>query len=688
MRTQFPTCQQIALGVGYSGNFQVLGLGRIPRARRTTPYLAAWQAPSTGAWMVPSYNALDFAPELDSMVVCKGNSGNLQVIGLADNRIYLAAWQDNKSGTWHEFKNNPLDPDGSWWKAITLGQYQNNLYIVGIGGDDRIWAGPWQRGTTGGWTKEAMLLQNDSFRWKELTLYHETDRHGLRTIGIGLQDQDLYFGPIIEGDNWDKSRTPIRTGKKWLEVYYGISPHDDYVIGLDEDQHSIQKVDIVGSTGSTTRIDPNGGWWKTIRMGNGPNGNLYIVGLGSDDRLYLGPWNDLNGWHGRADQLGQRSWIHITMESDSHGNLQVIGVCKDDSKLYVAAWQDSSGGWYPSHGQNSQSLAQEDDSGRWVNLHLENVLAAFDSIPSSYTAEPVYDCKDLSVPSLPAFAQAHFQGMARYENYYLLTHSTSECTGGPGQIFMLDRIHKKEVMRFNLPEPTRPHPGGCQIVGDYLAVEIEPYSDQSKNPPILRFYWLGTMSDNSEPWLLPAAITIPGALGGAGAIAITSVGAPPNGYIIALRTGNGATFFKITDYLLDDPDLQLGEPIEIKTDFWVESAKEKHGPDNMNLFTDIRGDLFLLTMGGQGIVEDAIAWDWADLYKVYLDEKRLELLDSKVINTSAILHGFQGVHFRYGAGAFVENSSRMMLYGCARNILDIAIPPFHNYKFWTNEFEK
>lgn len=679
MRTQFPPFDQIDLGVGAHGDVQVVGRSG------NQLYLAAWQASSTGKWMIPSYNVLASAAKVGSFALAKGNGGNLQAIGLENKKIFLSAWQDNLAGSWH--RGGPLGDNPLFdWTTIALSAGRDNdLYVMGLGLNKQIYRGPWQSHVTGGWNQSILSVNPGEFQWGKIAPFKDNDNN-LGIVGLGL-DQEIYNGPHQDGSptEWDRQADSFKTGRRWLDVLVAPSNKHPF-LGLDA-EHRIWEV-ALGNPSQTKPIDPNGSWWATIRVDTGYRGNVYIVGLGSDNRLYAGPWMEGDSeWRAQAIPLGPTLWRDIALGKDATSqNLQVLGVRRDDGKLFIAAWQDGSGEWQPVPNQvTDRSLSQSDDHGRWANIHLENVAAAFNDVPSEYTAEIVYDCKALSIPNPSAFAQAHFQGMARYENYYLLTHSTAESTGGPGQLFLLDRVHEKEVMRFNLPEPTRPHPGGCQVVGDYLAVELEPYSDESKNPPILRFYWLGSMSNNREPTLLPAAIMIPGFLGGAGAIAITSTGAPPNGYVIGLRTGNGATFFQVTNYLLDDPDLQLGEPIEIKTDFYVESAGEKHGPDNMNLFTDTRGNLFLLALGGQGILEDSIAWDWADLYQVHLKDKKLQLLSSKKIDTSAFLHGFQGVHFRYGAGALILNSSQMMLYGCARNILN---PGIHNYKLWTNEFQK
>jgi hypothetical protein len=200
------------------------------------------------------------------------------------------------------------------------------------------------------------------------------------------------------------------------------------------------------------------------------------------------------------------------------------------------------------------------------------------------------------------------------------------------------------------------------------------------------------MTADRAPTLLPASITIPGFLGGAGAIAIADVGSPPNRhYIVALKSGNGAAFFEIKDYMLDDPDLQLGDPIEIETKWVVGQDTEnvtvgnntfampkdiRHGPDNINLLRDSNDNLYILTLGGDGVgsgpdvVSDRILHDWADLWKVDLAGKTLELVHSERIYTSSPQDtiNFTDVHFRYGAGSFVQNEDMMMLYGCERNM--------------------
>jgi hypothetical protein len=83
MRVQFPQFDQVALEVGAHGDVQVVG------RNGQQLYLAAWQASSTGKWMIPSYNVLAGADKVDTVTLCKGNNGNIQAIGLSNNKLFF-----------------------------------------------------------------------------------------------------------------------------------------------------------------------------------------------------------------------------------------------------------------------------------------------------------------------------------------------------------------------------------------------------------------------------------------------------------------------------------------------------------------------------------------------------------------------------------------------------------------------
>lgn len=84
--------------------------------------------------------------------------------------------------------------------------------------------------------------------------------------------------------------------------------------------------------------------------------------------------------------------------------------------------------------------------------------------------------------------QSHIQGLAGYKDFFLITHSDSNRQSG--RILVLDRVNEhKFVKEFPLPAfgtsgSSFFHAGGCQLIGDVLAVP----SESGKNSSVIAFF--------------------------------------------------------------------------------------------------------------------------------------------------------------------------------------------------------
>ena len=85
-------------------------------------------------------------------------------------------------------------------------------------------------------------------------------------------------------------------------------------------------------------------------------------------------------------------------------------------------------------------------------------------------------------------ASSHIQGLAGYKDFFLLTHSDSDHDSG--RILALDRVGPHKVIaEFRLPTfsasgPRFFHAGGCQLLGDVLAVP----SESGRNASVIAFF--------------------------------------------------------------------------------------------------------------------------------------------------------------------------------------------------------
>ncbi len=89
--------------------------------------------------------------------------------------------------------------------------------------------------------------------------------------------------------------------------------------------------------------------FSLFSVADGNYGDLNIVGLGKNNGyLYIPDWQDWNSgtWYAAGVLPGQtRAFSDFVVAQGNSGNLQVFGLGKSDSVVYPSAWQNSSGAW-------------------------------------------------------------------------------------------------------------------------------------------------------------------------------------------------------------------------------------------------------------------------------------------------------------------------------------------------------
>ncbi len=701
MRTVFPSFDSVALGVGPNGNLQVLG-GRLPKPKtrdEDTLYLAAWQAWCTGRWMIPSYNHLPFsrfAPGGYLKVALGNGHGDLQAVGLgADHQIYPAAWMD-PNGNWHEGDNKPLG-DLSQVKITDLVVANGNddlLQVVALADTQQIYLAAWLDNKTGLWLRHSRPIGRSDWKWTAMAMARGGD-NALQVVTLGLNGnvylaayQDIHggwhngFEKPLRPENWTFSQVALGKGNDGHLQVVGLAKDREIYLAAYQQGNDWHEPEMA-------HLSPGDFQYQTVALGMGRYQSLEVIGLGQEDRkVYRAAWQKNSDWHdGSTTPLDSRTYRQVAVGSSLHGDLQVVGLA-DDGQLYVAAWQDASGTWRP-----GQPLSQKDDAGRWNKTRLVDVPRAFAAINDHTDPEVTYEA--FTPPKYPfTVIESHFQGMARYDGYYLLTHNTE----GPdpssyGRIDVFNIGKKRQVLRFDTAEKDYRHPGGCQIVGDYLGVELE--LENKEMDAVIRFYWLGSMCDVTLPTLMPSRFMVPRDVGGVSALAITDVGRGANRrYLMALRTGKGITFFTPNDCGLDDPELHFTELFTFPESGFPVIDGLKHGPDNMYLLTqdsgkaDDPGNVYLITLGGNEKKPIVEVTDWADVYQVDITSPKpsMSYLTSKHMFTSSGT-GALGIHFRYGAGCWVASPSHLDIYCASRNPYFDPLHPLSGLVIGVDEFK-
>jgi hypothetical protein len=151
-----------------------------------------------------------------------------------------------------------------------------------------------------------------------------------------------------------------------------------------------------------------------------------------------------------------------------------------------------------------------------TNPKLPNVLQAFAAIPKNGV-----DAKFSGGIEDEGGGKTHLQGLAAYKDFYVMTQSDEKRQ--TGRLLIADRRpgQQKLLNEFNLPiisstEPFYFHAGGCQVIGDCLAVPIET----GKNKSAVCFF---DISDPANITELPMTLRITRAQRDAAAVGITNV---------------------------------------------------------------------------------------------------------------------------------------------------------------------
>jgi N-acetylmuramoyl-L-alanine amidase len=176
-------------------------------------------------------------------------------------------------------------------------------------------------------------------------------------------------------------------------------------------------------------------------------------------------------------------------------------------------------------------------------------------------------------------AQSHIQGLAAYKDVFLLTHS--DANEKSGRILVLDRASRHKVIaEFRLPVFARSgpaffHAGGCQVIGDVLAVP----SETGQNASVVAFF------DVSDPLRIRefnGALRVLRDSRDAAAVGLTTL------------TRNGQTVWLLAVYdsgtvdFYESPDFPGGALFEPRFTRKVEEKNHQH----LLLFTDARNRVF------------------------------------------------------------------------------------------------
>lgn len=638
----------LALVINPNGELNVLGLGAEP----TVPpqlQLVAWQSNARGEWMIPSYPVPGKQDHpIDSIAAAKGGHGTVEVVVryTQDSRLWVAARQE-KNNLWQQNLDSKVVTFDYYDPPLLVPGNANRLQMLAIRQKDRtICLAAWQD-LDGDWKHKDRSLDGAS-RYVSFTAVR--DAEGLVRVAGVLEDGRVKIAAWQDSaGRWMPDVGVVEVYGEFTDVLMAVGHSTLFLIGILSNKIPM----IIGTKarGQNWQFPPSGALTFSEGLdqyvvGKGAKGHLQLIGLRDGEVYFVSASDDQDHWMPSTSpsRLTNGLKLQKIWAERGDGKLQVIGINRD-GKPRVALYQGEDGEW-----RQGRSLALEDDAGRWSSIYLAQVLKAYLKVPDQYNR---LTYKDYTPPFSETLT--HIQGMAQYHNYYIMTHDVEL---GNGLIYIFNRATKRQVHKLETPHSDYHHPGGCQVIGDYLAIEIEK-GDES----YMQFYWLGTLTDSSPPILMPAHIKTEGKTG-ANCIGITDV-KTRNGreYVVIIKSNEGMTVYRSNGLYLDDPKL------EFRRAFSGSFRKgESTGADNINLVTQQNGELFALVFAGN---EKDWQSDYFDLYRVDLLNQEIKFIATRNIDVKSTVDFIMG--FRYGAGSVVVDENTLNIYCCGRQ----AFPRTH-----------
>jgi N-acetylmuramoyl-L-alanine amidase len=241
---------------------------------------------------------------------------------------------------------------------------------------------------------------------------------------------------------------------------------------------------------------------------------------------------------------------------------------------------------------------------------------------------------------------SHIQGLAAYKNVFLLTHSDRDEKSG--RILVLDRAGQHKVItEFRLPtfSPSGPsffHAGGCQMLGDVLAVP----SESGNNASVIAFF---DVSDPLQIREFNGALRIMRSERDAAAVGITTI------------SRNGQTVWVLAAYdsgtidFYESPDFPGGALFEPRFTVKVEEKDHQH----LLLFTDQKNKVFAVGMNRGNI----FFFDRLTVYEVDFERRTMTPDPDRDISTGG------GTRLRWGASLEVVGT-RLALHCSDRDYGD------------------
>ncbi|TDV55058.1 hypothetical protein CLV71_103299 [Actinophytocola oryzae] len=252
----------------------------------------------------------------------------------------------------------------------------------------------------------------------------------------------------------------------------------------------------------------------------------------------------------------------------------------------------------------------------------------------------------------------HFQSAAIYRNWLLLPRNNSR---GSGELYIMSRsgrAYHGGNRTVPIPAFGLSHPGGCQVIGDFLAVAV---NGKSSSDGAVVFFDLSKMSRTVSPKLVETKLHLSNF--DAGCVGITDIGeGADRRYVLAVYTDGKIRVLESVPLPLSDPNCTFSERFTTRIN--------SPGPDSMALLTDIAGNVHLVSLAAAAPEDDSnLAYDKGNKvihYVVNLTCNSIEKQNSfRVFTKMESIN--ERIYFRFAAGLDVVDENMVRLVVGDRN---------------------
>lgn len=277
------------------------------------------------------------------------------------------------------------------------------------------------------------------------------------------------------------------------------------------------------------------------------------------------------------------------------------------------------------------------------NPSLQNIPTAFDNIKKDGSTSVLTGGPDYS-----RLSTSHLQGMAVYHDVYII--AMNRHSEDLGELYFYDRTSNGLIGMKTIPvagnnganhERSYNHPGGIQVIGDYLLIPIQT---QDYANSVVQLWDISSLQQKNTSIRLVNGDYLPASnskrIGGIG---IVNRGSD---FVIA-AIDNSKVFFYQSD----------GDDIEEATYTHLFDATLARDASEVNLIRQQDGSVYLVGFGVSTYF--ASYKDWGLLYRVDFNDNKIDDEKERHFVSKADSSTILGPHFRWGATAYYPTGTTL-----------------------------